>query len=64
MNETPTPPKTYTNGEITVLWQANLCQHSEHCYKELSAVFELRVSPGRGGIFVVEEVGELRDVVP
>ncbi len=45
MNPTPPPVKKYTNGEITVIWQANLCQHSEHCYKELPAVFDPNARP-------------------
>lgn len=45
MNPMPPPVKEYTNGEITVIWQAHLCQHSAHCYKELLAVFNPEARP-------------------
>jgi uncharacterized Fe-S cluster protein YjdI len=37
--------KEYTNGEITVVWQSNLCIHSGICVKNLSAVFKPQSSP-------------------
>lgn len=39
------PHKNYTNGEITVSWKSELCQHSAHCWKELIQVFDPRKSP-------------------
>jgi uncharacterized Fe-S cluster protein YjdI len=37
--------KEYANGEITVVWQSNLCIHSGACVKSLSAVFKPQTSP-------------------
>lgn len=31
--------KNYTNGEVTVVWQSHLCQHSGICARELLSVF-------------------------
>jgi uncharacterized Fe-S cluster protein YjdI len=31
--------KEYTNGEITIVWQAEKCMHAKHCWKELPEVF-------------------------
>lgn len=35
--------KTYTNGEITVIWKPNLCRHTGICARGLPSVFD----PGR-----------------
>lgn len=35
----------YTNGEITVVWQPDLCIHSANCVKNLSAVFKPKEKP-------------------
>jgi uncharacterized Fe-S cluster protein YjdI len=32
--------KKYTNGEITVIWQPDLCVHSGICFTELPDVFD------------------------
>lgn len=37
--------KKYTNEEITVLWQPELCSHSAQCFKGLSQVFDPRKRP-------------------
>jgi uncharacterized Fe-S cluster protein YjdI len=37
--------KTYTNGEVTVLWQPHLCVHSAICFRGLPAVFDPRRRP-------------------
>jgi len=37
--------KTYTNGEITVVWKPNVCIHSTVCFKGLSGVFDPKVRP-------------------
>jgi len=40
--------KTYTNGEITVVWKPGLCRHSTICWKEatgLPSVFNPRIKP-------------------
>ncbi|UEG51169.1 (4Fe-4S)-binding protein [Ferruginibacter lapsinanis] len=41
------PIKThkYTNGEITVLWQPDICIHSAICFKGLAEVFDPRRKP-------------------
>lgn len=31
--------KEYTNGEITIIWQPRLCQHSGVCVRTLPAVY-------------------------
>ena len=37
--------KTYTNGEVTVVWKPEICQHSTHCWKGLLAVFNPQKKP-------------------
>lgn len=37
--------KRYTNGEVTVIWQPHLCEHSTKCFKGLPQVFDPRVRP-------------------
>lgn len=37
--------KHYTNGEITVVWQAHLCQHATKCWKGLPQVFDYQKHP-------------------
>ena len=37
--------KTYTNGEVTVVWQPHLCQHSAICFRGLPKVFDPRKRP-------------------
>ena len=37
--------KRYSNGEITVVWQPDLCAHSTICFQGLPAVFDPRVRP-------------------
>jgi uncharacterized Fe-S cluster protein YjdI len=32
--------KTYTNGEVTVVWKPGLCIHSTLCWKGLPEVFK------------------------
>ena len=32
--------KRYSNGEVTVVWQPHLCQHSGVCWRGLPAVFD------------------------
>lgn len=32
--------KEYTNGEITVVWRPELCEHSGNCVKGLPEVFK------------------------
>jgi putative redox protein len=33
----------YSNDEITVVWQPELCQHSTYCFSQLPEVFNPRV---------------------
>ncbi|MFN0274738.1 MAG: (4Fe-4S)-binding protein [Chitinophagales bacterium] len=35
----------YTNGEVTIVWQPKLCQHSANCVRGLPAVFNSREKP-------------------
>lgn len=37
--------KQYTNGEVTVVWQNDLCIHSTLCWKGLAEVFNPRERP-------------------
>ena len=37
--------KHYTNDEITVVWQPEMCQHSTICWKGLLNVFDPRKKP-------------------
>lgn len=37
--------KLYSNGEITIKWQANLCQHAGICVKTLPQVYNPKPSP-------------------
>ena len=32
--------KKYSNGEVTVVWQPAICQHSQRCFKGLPEVFD------------------------
>ncbi len=35
----------YTNGEITILWQPEMCIHSGICFRGLAQVFDPRRKP-------------------
>ena len=37
--------KTYTNEELTVIWQPKVCIHSEKCFKGLPKVFNPATKP-------------------
>lgn len=37
--------KTYTNGEVTVIWQPDMCIHSTICFRGLPDVFNPRERP-------------------
>lgn len=37
--------KTYTNGEVTIVWKPSLCIHSGNCFNGLSEVFHPREQP-------------------
>ena len=37
--------KEYSNGETTVVWQSEKCQHSGNCVRNLSVVFKPKEQP-------------------
>ena len=37
--------KTYSNEEITVIWQPHMCTHAKECWKGLLSVFDPREKP-------------------
>jgi uncharacterized Fe-S cluster protein YjdI len=37
--------KEYSNGEITIVWQSGLCEHSGNCVKNLNQVFKPKEQP-------------------
>jgi len=37
--------KKYTNGEVTIVWKPNTCQHSSVCFKGLPGVFNPALRP-------------------
>lgn len=37
--------KEYTNGEVTIVWKATLCQHSANCVRGLPSVFKAKQKP-------------------
>jgi uncharacterized Fe-S cluster protein YjdI len=45
MAETKQKRKEYSNGEVTVVWEAYKCFHSEKCIKGLPGVFDLSKKP-------------------
>lgn len=40
-----TVKKNYTNGEVTVLWEPDLCNHSAICFRSLPNVFKPALRP-------------------
>lgn len=45
MSETPDITKTYTNGDITVVWKPAVCIHSKLCWTQLGEVFNPKARP-------------------
>ena len=37
--------KSYSNGEITVIWKPEVCSHSTNCWRGLLPVFDPRKRP-------------------
>lgn len=37
--------KEYTNGEVTIVWQADKCIHSANCVNGLPEVFDIKKRP-------------------
>mgnify|MGYP000966039339 CR=1 FL=1 len=35
--------KKYTNGEVTVVWKPEFCQHSTRCWTQMPLVFNPRI---------------------
>jgi uncharacterized Fe-S cluster protein YjdI len=54
--------KTYTNGEVTVVWRSGLCQHSTICFRGLPNVFDPRKRPwvNPQGASTTEIVNQIR----
>ena len=50
--------KIYENGEIKILWQPKLCQHSAICFRGLSSVFDPRRRP-----WIVPENASTEEIV-
>lgn len=53
--------KEYTNGEVTVVWKADLCIHSANCVKGLPEVFNTKKRPwinaqGAGTREIIDQV--------
>jgi len=51
----------YSNNDITIIWQPDLCMHSTKCWKELIAVFNPKEKPwikmdGAGTERIIEQV--------
>ena len=45
MEEKKQLKKTYSNEEITVVWQPEMCTHTKKCWKGLLEVFDPREKP-------------------
>ena len=50
--------RTYTNGEVTVVWKPNVCIHSAICFRGLPKVFDPRKRP-----WVIPEGGTTDEIV-
>ena len=37
--------RQYTNGEIVVMWDSDLCSHCENCWRGLPQVFDPNARP-------------------
>lgn len=37
--------KTYTHGDLTIVWKPGLCMHSERCWRDLPGVFNPKARP-------------------
>ena len=36
----PDRRREYTNGEVTIIWNPSMCQHSTFCFTQLRSVFD------------------------
>lgn len=55
--------REYKNGEITVLWDSDLCTHCESCWRGLPQVFDPNARPwvnmaGAESAKIVEQVSQ------
>lgn len=42
---TKKPVTNFTNGEVTIVWQPELCKHSGNCVRGLPSVFSPKEQP-------------------
>jgi uncharacterized Fe-S cluster protein YjdI len=45
MSDQPSKEKTYTNGEVTIVWKPDSCVHSAKCVNGLPEVFNAKAKP-------------------
>lgn len=50
--------KTYSNGELTIIWQPDICIHSRNCFKGLPAVFHPKELP-----WITPEMATTRQII-
>ena len=55
--------KEYTNGDVTIIWQPEKCQHAAECVKNLPQVFHPKEKPwiqpqNANSAEIVETVGK------
>jgi len=57
--------KEYTNGEITVVWKPDICEHSGNCVRGLGKVFKPGERPWvQIGNATTEEIKNTIDTCP
>lgn len=50
--------KKYSNGEVTIIWQPDLCTHSGNCVRGLKQVFDPKKRP-----WITPESASTNDIV-
>ncbi|MEL6676838.1 MAG: (4Fe-4S)-binding protein [Bacteroidota bacterium] len=55
--------KEYSNGEVTIVWEAKKCIHAAKCVKGLPTVFDVKARPwinaeGASTAAIIEQVGK------
>lgn len=50
--------KTYTNGEVTIVWQSGKCCHSGNCVRHNSQIFRPSEKP-----WIVAEGASTKDII-
>lgn len=63
MSTSASKTKTYSNGEVTIVWKPSLCIHSERCFRGLPEVFDPKSRPwimpeGTSGEAIIEQVAQ------